>query len=417
MNILDKYLGGKLTGKQVSYMIATIIFIILVNSGFNYVNWSPALKNLNVAIVGYMLIVFFSKMNFMNYGNFSVIVLLFILMPFLSIYNSYSIYGQSFLSSISALFLLSFTWLLYFVLHIYRVKESTILRALLYICLFIFLIQLIQQFTYPNALFGVRSEEYLQENVRVEKAEMRNGLYRFRICGSYYTAILVFVILLWLKRCFNRIVLMLLLVLLCSIYLLLTRQVIAAMLFTIVISFFMGKNQNKALFTLVAIVVAVVLFIYSNALFGGLIQQTLDDANEDNIRVLAYSFFYNESIKTPTTFLFGYGIAGSSGAFHNYVEFLSTDLHFHDTDVGFVGMIWRHGFLYVVLSYYLLYTLYRKYRNAIPEYIKLFVIYVTLMSVMIFPFGTKQSSVIVWPILLYICDLHINKSKLALKTL
>ena len=417
MNILDKYFGGKIKGKQVSYMLAMIGLIVLVTNGFRYINWPPFWKNFYAILLVIMLIASFMKKNYYAYCNFSGIVLLFILIPFFSIINSSSIFGQSVLSSISALFLITFTWLLYFVLHILKVKESTVLRVLLYISLFAFALQLIQQFTYPNALFGVRNDDYLQEHIGAEKAEMRNGLYRFRVCGSYYVAILIFAIILWLKNRFNRLLMLLLFILLGSIYLFLTRQVIVSMLFTIFVSFFMDKKQNNVIFSIVAVIFVGILLFFSDILFGKLIQQTLDETNEENIRVLASSFFFNESIKTPATFLFGYGIAGSSGAYHNFVEFFSTNLHFHETDVGFIGMMWRYGVLYIILSYYLLYSLFWKYKNIIPQYIRLFVIYVSLMSIMIFPFGTNQSEVIVWPILLYICDLHIKKSKLALKTL
>lgn len=87
-----------------------------------------------------------------------MVVLLLTLVPFLSIFNSWSVYSQSPYRSFTVL-LGQFMWVIYFLLHKYKVSEQTILKAFLCIALIIVAIQIVQQFTYPNAPFGTMSED------------------------------------------------------------------------------------------------------------------------------------------------------------------------------------------------------------------------------------------------------------------
>lgn len=54
-----------------------------------------------------------------------------------------------------------------------------------------------------------------------------------------------------------------------------------------------------------------------------------------------------------------------------------------------------------------------KLKKAVPLYVKMFVVFTGAMSIMIFP-CISLAQTIVWTLLLYICDLHINKSALAI---
>ena len=49
-------------------------------------------------------------------------------------------------------------------------QESTILKAFLIISLFIAGVQILQQFTYPNALFGVYDEESFDDLLKAAEA-------------------------------------------------------------------------------------------------------------------------------------------------------------------------------------------------------------------------------------------------------
>lgn len=163
MNI-EKYVGEKRSWRQWKYLLLLIGMTILVTYGFSYANWSIkygtwAIKIVCLLLLAFILIHWPKKSN--RY-NFRTEVLILTFLPLISSINTYVYYGQSFIDSFNALSF-NFVWIIYFVLHKYKVQESTILRMFLWVSLFIAAVQIIQQFTYPNVLFGGYSEELMIE--------------------------------------------------------------------------------------------------------------------------------------------------------------------------------------------------------------------------------------------------------------
>ena len=175
----------------------------------------------------------------------------------------------------------------------------------------------------------------------------------------------------------------------------------------------MGTQRMNVKYLLLGLILISGLYIFYDVLFESMAEQTKDES-QDNIRMLSAAYFWNESIKSPLTFLFGYGtLSGNSPVISSLTNFQLLN-GFYRSDVGFIGQIYERGFLYVMACYYLMYRLLFKLKNNIPLYIRMFVIFTAVMSVMIFPMITPVSN-IVWTLLLYVSDLHINKSYLALK--
>ena len=413
MNVLNKYFGGRVVGKQKIWLLAIIILVTAGCHGFQYVNWpfGNFLFNILLILISYIILI---NIRFYKSGNFTVLVILFIALPFFSIINSWTLYGQSIWMGLKANFNFSFCWVLYFFLHLFKIKESTIIHTLLYISIFIVAVQVIQQFTYPNALFGLYSEDFVTEKGLHERADFRNGLWRFRIDQNcYFTAPILFFLHIWIKKKINLKLGVFFVLLLVSVYLTLTRQVIFAVLISLFFSFLMNNTKRSYMgYFIIGILLGILVYIYYDTLFGEMSEKTMDDMNKDNIRLYSAVYYWNDSLRDIYTFLFGYGVPGSEGSFHNNVENLHT-LGLYAVDVGFIGIIWRFGFIYVALSYYLLYCIFFKYKKFTPMYIRLFVIFVFSMSIMVFPFGANSVMTIVWPLLLYICDIHINNLKLA----
>ena len=84
---------------------------------------------------------------------------------------------------------------------------------------------------------------------------------------------------------------------------------------------------------------------------------------------------------------------------------------FFTGDVGFIGKIFTNGVIYVIICYVLLWKLFFTYKNSVPTYVRMFVIFGAVMSIMIFPM-TVHYQFFVWALLLYVADLHINEGKL-----
>lgn len=411
---ISKYIG-KTTKRTDKYAIIILIFIIILKTNiFNYINWNPTYGGWINNLLSLGLFFFWSfYIRSSSQMNFRKEIYLMMFLPFLSVFNSWSIYDQS--PTSGAWVLIShFTWIIYFILHKYKISESALLKVFFIISLAIVVIQIVQQFTYPQAVFGVMDSERMIENGVKEAAEMRNGLWRFRMhFNAYFTAPILFASWLWLQKKFNINLLLWIVLLLISVYLTLTRQVMFACIITLVYSFFLNKKGKSKAFILIFILIAC-LYSFYDILFSSLAEQTSEDSNKDNIRLLAASYFWEESLKTPFTFLFGIGIGARNSALSALQNLQTSVYYFFIGDVGFIGEIYERGLIYVLISYYLLYKIFIRSKNIIPTYIKMFTLFTGLMSIMIFPFiGFYQ--ILIWSILLYISDLYINSTKNMLK--
>ena len=409
MNVLRTYLDTKLNGTERGKLTVIVLMLILAYNGLSYRYYPHILSLFFSGLCFLMFIMYCAHFRHIKRASFSSIVIVLAFLPYLSIINTASIFNQPIIETMLKLVNWTFVWMLYFMLHIYKVKESTILQSFQWLGITIVVIQIIQQFTYPNALFGV----FKEENLSGELASMRNGIYRFRVDNNmFYTLPFMLVLLSWLQKKFEIKLFVLFSLLLVSVYFTLTRQVIVAILFIIFFQLLQGKN--KLIFVLISIFLLLIAYFYFEELFGNLTEETSKDVNKDYIRLLAANYYWNDSLKSVTTFLFGYGVPTEEGAFHSYMSKLDS-MYFYFIDVGFVGKIWHFGSIYTVFTYYSLFYIIFKYKNITPIYIRNFIIYAIMISIMIFPFESKQM-IIVFPLLFYICDLHINNSPLALKT-
>ena len=397
-------------------LLAIIAFVLLSTSCFKYTGWNPTFAGWIQNILSYFLLAYFiAGRKRKGECHFSALVMLLMFVPFISIFNSWSIYSQSPYRSLTAL-LGQTTWIIYFLLHKYKVSEQTILKSLLYVALCIVAIQIVQQFTYPNAPFGTMSEHDMIEKAAKEAAEQRNGLWRFRMHqNGYYTAPVLFAMWVWIRKKISQKLMVMIGLMFASIYLTLTRQVLFACILTIFCSMFMGQKKINVAALMFGLLFIVGLYAYYDVLFSKLAEQTQDDSTEDNVRLLAASVLWDESLKTPFTFLFGYGLPDGNSQYGIYMYNLHTFFGIYTSDVGFIGQIFERGLVYVCLCYYMLWKLFFKMKKTIPLYVRMFVMYTGVMSIMIFPCITPAQN-IVWVLLLYVCDLHLNHSPLAIST-
>jgi hypothetical protein len=409
--MLTGYLGKIPTTKEKIQILFFVILGVFSAYGFAFYGWGNSQISFTKAI--YFILLFYGiKIPKKKDGqNFRTIVILLLILPFVSIINSYFYYSQSPLTSISVT-CHSFLWSLYFLLHKFKIKESVILRVFFLLAFCIVSIQIIQQITYPNVFWGVYSEDSIAENGLTEKTEMRNGLWRFRMhMNGYFTAPILFALWVWLKRRINKKLLIITLLFFISIYLTLTRQVMFACIIATICSFFLERKISaKAIFLIFLFIGG--LFVFYDTLFSSLVEKTNEESTKDNIRIYSANYFWNESLRSPLTLLFGMGIPGR-GAYEKTMIILNKQYGYYVDDVGFIGGIYEKGVIYVIVTYYLLLKIFFKHKQKIPTYIRMFVIYTTIMSPMIFPF-TEPYMFVTWTMLLYICDLHINKSPLRL---
>lgn len=343
-----------------------------------------------------------------NITNFRFYILALALIPFVSIIYSYKEFGQPILDGFKGTSP-SLLWFFYFFLHRYKIKEGSFLKALFFISIFFLGVQIIQQFTYPHVLFGV-SRNLDDLDINDEITSNRNGLWRFKMGDvSYIAAILVFAFWCdWQKKMENKKLIPIIL-LLASIYLTLTRQLIFSSLLTLFASYFNNKTNKKIWMWIIGLLTAIILYYYYDLLFGEFVAQTEDELSDSYIRILAANYFWKDTFSSISAMFLGHGVA-FSGAFAQFQDNLRDNYHYYLSDVGFIGMMWKFGIIYVPICYALLIDIVWKKRHILPPYIRLFAIFSTIPSMMIFPFANNFQTLF-WCFLLYYCDLYINKEK------
>lgn len=412
--LLDKYLGGSLRGKQKLYAIFIVAFVILSSSGLYYYNWNPTYAGWTTKVIYLYFLWFFIRHSTRNPNcHFRTEVLLLMFLQFPSMINSWLYFGQNFIQSLTV-DLAAFSYVTYFMLHSYQVEERTILKAILFMALLIVGIQLFQQFSYPNCWFGIHDEE--KQAITKELAEQRNGLWRFRMhINGFYTCPILFAAWIWLQRKFDIRTMIVCSLLMVSVYLTLTRQVMVACIFAVFMSSFIGEQKNKKAALLLGLLFIVGLYEYYDVLFSSLSEQTQEDSTEDNIRLFSAIYFWEESLKSPLTFLFGYGAHHQDSGFGDLMSRLNQDYGFFISDVGFIGQIYQKGLLYVLTTYWLFYKIYFRFKKQLPLYVKMMVLFCVPMTPMIFAMYSPLYYC-VWVMMIYIVDLHVNKSPLALES-
>ena len=150
-------------------------------------------------------------------------------------------------------------------------------------------------------------------------------------------------------------------------------------------------------------------------MFSSLSEQTKEESTEDNIRLLSATYFWEESLKSPLTFLFGYGVHHPDSGFGDLMSHLNEDYGFYISDVGFIGQIYQKGLFYVLTTYWLFYKIYFRFKKQLPLYVKMMVLFCVPMTPMIFAMYSPLYYC-VWIMMIYIVDLHVNKSPLALES-
>ena len=382
------------------FYVITFFLLVLTTSCLSCIYWNPTLGGqiLRCFDLIFIFLYFRNKRKIVN-ANFEREVNWIFKLAFLSVIGNTFLYHQSPMQNVINTCSHAFI-LYYFLLHFYGIKEKIIIAILTILVLIILFIQLVQQFTFPIAPFGINIQAETTNNL----IEIRNGLFRFRIETACFAMLLVFFCWGQLLKKIRLWAIILFVLSLTSIYLFLTRQIIITVLFSIFLSAFLVKNRRLKIWTMCLLAVLCVIFYnWGDLFFEELIESSRDETDNDNVRIHSAFFFIDKILANPISFFLGNG---------SPKEAVNWGLKegFWISDVGFIGECFIYGFFYIAVYPIILWKVY-KYRNCVPLYIKMYIISTFLISVMIFPYRTRVEFMI-WSMVLYICDLHINNSKL-----
>lgn len=380
-----------------------LAFIFFSTDGFNKVGWDGNFGR-HIMIAFYLIIMIVSfiqrkKIMKVEMPMKKFIIALAVIPVFCIITRMYA--GDMGLDTMTP-YMASATFLVYFILYEYKVPENVLANGLVKIALIIFLIQVVQQLMPSSAIFGVSDPNSYFYNG--EMAEVRNGLYRYRIVCFIVSLIALYYLWQKINERKNIWNLSIFVALACSVYLYLTRQLMFTSIVTIACSFvFMKKSKGKLLLLVSVAIFLFVIYSYSDVLFGELLTQTKDENTSDNIRMLSLAFYWDKIISDPLSFFLGNGI-------HPQLQYWGRMYYFWPTDIGIFGAWFFYGIFEVITYLLLVWNILVRKGSNLPLYIKLFVFGTFINCFMIFPY-LKAYEYIVWAIVLYICDLHIINNK------
>ncbi|GHT48396.1 hypothetical protein FACS189440_11880 [Bacteroidia bacterium] len=146
----------------------------------------------------------------------------------------------------------------------------------------------------------------------------------------------------------------------------------------------------------------------SDALQSTKSQQKYSSLQEDQFRSGGYTFFSNYWPHW-STYIWGNGIASNESKYGAELDDLITTNFILRADLGLFGLFNERGILFVLAIFYLYYKLFCSWKY-LPKYLKLTLL---LMLVNIFVRSSffHPSGVILFMIVLYLCDVSIAKNK------
>lgn len=379
-----------------------IVFLVLLFSQcFSYVGWNPTFGGqLTKAVLLVLLVYCILNASKVPISSMRPFVLSFMILPFVSIFSSYTLHGQSLVEGYRVT-MFSLTYLFFFILYIQKIDFKVILNISLAFGVFWVAMEAIQQLTYPTIWFATRYDTF-------DKAiEIRNGIYRYNMEGREFGLVLLFYSFQkYLEKSRSKYLLGVALGLV-GVYLLATRQIMVASVLCLLYAMVAMHKLKPVSFIGISVIV-LLIYINMDSLFGDYIKMT-ETVDEDYVRFASYNYYafeYNNGQLMP--FLIGNGLEGIS----NYGKEIENiqQLGLYRADIGIVGMYSWYGILYVltVLAFFVFTVIKRKY---IDIYLQMYILYMIITSAMLHHFGYSAHHIMTICIILYLIDGSIKNNK------
>lgn len=390
--------------KYKSNILAFVAFVYLHSlQYFNYVNLNPTVHGrLSFIFAGIIILLcIFSKSPRIIPGRNWMLGIL--LVPVLSFLPCWLENGQSPVDSARA-YIPAFVGLSYFLLHKAKIKEKDVVSIITALAVIRTVINIIQQFTFPDYLFCYRPEG-LDAGGYFKDIEIRSGIYRYAIEDTYLSMFLVFYYFRRLLKRVNALNAGLFLFGLAGVYLDQTRQLMFStfLALVLVLVFSVRFKQKWIILSLIGVVVAFFV-INAETLFADLIYITSSDLNYGNIRIFAYSTYLLEFWGGPLSVIFGNGPVQWSSSYGAQVAYYQENLRLFRSDVGIVGAANMYGVVIVLLLIaYLAFYVFRNWKK-LRIHNKMFFIAMVINLPMICFFTQHYHWLMFLGFMMYFCD-------------
>lgn len=302
---------------------------------------------------------------------------------------------------------------IYFILILLKIPPKKVIQLIIICSLIRTGLTLIEQFTYPDVPFAFRMDRYDDETNQFVAVEVRNGFYRYLISDAYFlplfSAIYSFIKYM-AKRDLKYILIFLFSCL--GIYMDQTRQVMISLALCLCLIPFVDAKKRRMRYIMLFLVLAAIMSANFDIWFGEALNRTRDDATESNIRVIAYTYFF-ENTGDVITSLFGNGLSYAKSTYGLEITRLQ-DLGLYLVDIGIVGIIYVLGYFFVaIFALYYLFVIFKNWKS-IDSYLRVFMISILINSPLIFPLynGTLPCFECFIGMIMYLIDKSILKNSI-----
>lgn len=327
---------------------------------------------------------------------------------FLAFIPAYIDWGQSIPQSIGMSLKWSWVLLLYFILRKWNIDTATIMKYIIILSIIWVILEIGQQFTYPNYWFAGRTGE------EPENIEQRMGLYRFYIWGvdfvmmSYTYCIGQFSNYqkgLSKKTLIIGIILFIGLLCYCS------RKHIYISLFAIGYFALATKSKYRCYIRIFVIFMILILVynFYDSFSEMNTAQTAAQGEGEDFIRFLALKYYLFDFSNSPLYFWLGAGIPTKNSDLEHALIYSTEVLRFYRADIGIFGYYSTFGILGTSGILIYIWKFIKNWRY-IDLWLKLFFLMKLLLIVFDF-WAMWNVGMMAYTIFLYMLDLNIQKNK------
>lgn len=331
-----------------------------------------------------------------------------ILTIFLSFIPAYIDWGQSITQSIGMSLKWSWVLLLYFILRKWNIDSAVIMKYIIILSIIWVILEIGQQFTYPNYWFAGRSGE------EPESIAQRMGLYRFYIWGVDFV-MMAYAYCIGessnLKKGLSQKMLIIGIILFIGLLCYCSRKHIYVSLFAIGYFALMTKNKYRNYIRM--FIVLVVLFLVYN-FYDSFTEMNAEQAaaqgeGEDFIRFLALKYYLFDFSNSPLYFWLGTGIQANNSALADAINYSTEVLRFYKADIGIFGYYSTFGILGTSAMILYIWRFIKNWRY-IDLWLKLF--FIMKLFLIVFDFwGMWNVGMMAYTIFLYILELNIQKNK------
>lgn len=282
-----------------------------------------------------------------NYGKirnsillFSNNIKLFICISIISSFGAAIFHDQSYFFSF-LIFRNSFFWLLYYVLHIYDIPKKQIVNLLCYIGIVWALLNIVQQYTYPQYFFYTRGDE--------SGGFLREGIYRFMPNSHLYGTFLIFYF--FHKFLINKKFPYLIYIVtgLLGFYFIGTRQYALGIFICLLFSTLTVKGKLKFFSIFFLLCCFWLLVTLGGTFLEGYIKLTTDQlGSDDEIRKVAAYFFLFDYWPHWFSTIIGNGEVHLASPYGEEMKYLQEYYQLYRGDVGIIGGFNAFGVFYVI---------------------------------------------------------------------